>query len=89
MNNNDMIKKKMRKLGKNGNFVICQDNRNMTNLGYSLVVLVQQKVVCRCVTWIALPRRFQKTLPKHGINIELTMIMANALSSLPLLYTYI
>ena len=53
------------------------------------VVLVQQKVVCRCVIWISSPRRFQKTLAKHGTNIELTMIMANALSSLPLLYTYI
>ena len=71
------------------NFGICQDNRNMTNLGYLSVVLVQQKVVCRCVIWIASPRRIQKTLAKHGTNVELTMIMANALSSLPLLYTFV
>ena len=61
----------------------------MTNLGYLSVVLVQQKVVCRCVIWIASPRRFQKTLAKHGTNVELMMIMANAMSSLPLLHTFV
>ena len=68
----------LKKKEEENNFGICQDNRNMTNLGYLSVVRVQQKVVCRCVIWIASPRRIQKTLAKHGTNVELTMIMANA-----------